>query len=629
MKKSNGTKKKLLDGINTPDDLRKLRVEDLPALAGEIRKEIIETVSGSGGHLASSLGAVEIAIALHYVLDTPNDTIVWDVGHQAYAHKILTGRRDRFRTIRQLGGLSGFPQRRESEYDPFTVGHSSTSISTALGLVAAREIKGSKGKVVAMIGDAALAGGMSFEALNHAGHLKKDILVILNDNEISISKTIGALSGYLNSIITNPIYNRFRKQMQGIVRGIPVLGKRALGAARRFEEGLKNLLVPGMIFEELGFRYFGPIDGHDTTTIINTLRNIIPLNEPILLHVQTKKGKGYKFAEKNPEAFHSTGPFDPKTGEKAKPKGRKHSTYTEAFSRKIVELARRDKRIVAVTAAMPDGTGLASFAKEFGDRFFDVGIAEAHATGFAAGLAKEGLRPVVAIYSTFLQRAYDQLIHDVSLQGLPVLFCIDRAGLVGSDGPTHHGVFDIAYLRHIPDMVVMAPSSTKELEAMMEFALTLDRPAAIRYPRGNSGITMPVSDIRLGKFERIKKGKEIALIAFGSMVAPALEASESLKKFHIDAEVINARFVKPLDEEMLEETLSRVRKVVTIEEGVISGGFGSAIAEFIERKKIKNITLEMIGLPDEFVEHGARTELLNKYNLSAEGITNLIRTELL
>ncbi len=622
-------KKKLLEEINSPADLKRLPIEELPALAHEIRKEIIGTISNEGGHLASSLGAVDITIALHYVLNTPVDVIVWDVGHQAYAHKILTGRRERFRTIRQLGGISGFPLRKESEYDPFTVGHSSTSISTGLGLAAARDIKGEKSKVVVMVGDAALAGGMSFEALNHAGHTKKDLLVILNDNEISISKTIGALSGYLNKIITNPTYNRFRKQMQDMVKGIPVLGKKAFNAARRFEEGIKNLLVPGMLFEELGFRYFGPIDGHDINTVINTLKNVIPLSEPILLHVQTKKGKGYKFAEKNPEAFHSTGPFDIKTGEKLEPKGKRPVTYTEAFSKKIVRLAEKENRIVAVTAAMPDGTGLACFAEKFPKRFFDVGIAEAHAVGLAAGLARKGLKPVVAIYSTFLQRAYDQLIHDVSLQDLPILFCVDRAGLVGNDGPTHHGVFDIAYLRHIPEMVVMAPSSTKELEAMLEFGLTLNKPAAIRYPRGNSGLSMPVSDIELGRFERIKKGKDIALFALGSMVGPALEAAEMLKRSHVDVEVINARFVKPLDKMMLEETLSRIKRVVTIEEGVASGGFGSAVAEFIVREKIKNITLEMIGLPDEFVEHGDRTELLNKYNLNAEGITNLIRTEFL
>ncbi|MBL7068655.1 MAG: 1-deoxy-D-xylulose-5-phosphate synthase, partial [Candidatus Omnitrophica bacterium] len=595
--------KKLLNGIKSPADLKKLSIGKLPALAEEIRKEILDTVSKQGGHLASSLGAVELTIALHYVFNTPEDIIVWDVGHQAYAHKILTGRKERFKTLRQLGGLSGFPSKNESEYDPFIVGHSSTSISTALGLSVARDIRKQNTKIVVMIGDAALAGGMAFEALNHAGHMSKDLLVILNDNEISISRTIGALSKYLNNILTNPVYNKFRKQMQSIVRAIPLVGKRALEAARRFEEGLKNLIVPGMFFEELGFRYFGPIDGHDIDTIISTLKNITALREPILLHVLTKKGKGYKFAEKRPGLFHSSEPFDIKTGKKMKPRSRA-CTFTSSLGKKLLELARRDKKIVAITAAMPGGTGLAPFAKEFPDRFFDVGIAEGHAVGFAAGLAKGGLKPVVAVYSTFLQRAYDQVIHDVSLQNLPVLFCLDRAGLVGEDGPTHHGVFDIAYLRHIPNLVIMAPSCIKELETMLEFGVKLGRPAAIRYPKGSAKLEYPLSKIELGRSEVLCEGKEIAILALGSMVSYALEAAEILKKDRVSVEVVNARFVKPLDESLLEDVLSRIKKIVTIEEGVISGGFGSAVAEFIEREKIKDITLEMVGLPDEFVEHG-------------------------
>jgi 1-deoxy-D-xylulose-5-phosphate synthase len=622
------TKKKLLSGIKSPDDLKKLSIEELPQLADEIRKDIIDAVSAQGGHLASSLGSVELTIALHYLLKTPKDAIIWDVGHQAYAHKIITGRKAKFRTLRQLGGLSGFPSRNESEHDIFTVGHSSTSISTALGLAAARDIKGAGGKIVTVIGDAALAGGMSFEALNHAGHMKKDIIVILNDNEVSISKTIGALSKYLNSIMTNPLYNRFRKQMQELVKKIPLVGKTAFAGARKFEEGIKNLLVPGMIFEELGFRYFGPIDGHDIGAIIGTLKNIMNLNEPTLLHITTKKGKGYRYAEKDPGAFHSTGPFDIKTGEKAK-KPNDRSTFTAAFGRKVLDLARKDGRIVAITAAMPEGTGLSAFARQFPERFFDVGIAEAHATGFAAGLARGGYKPVVAVYSTFLQRGYDQLIHDVSRQILPVLFCLDRSGLVGEDGPTHHGVFDIAYLRHIPGMVVMAPAATKELESMIEFGLTLDKPCAIRYPKGASDISMPVKRIELGKSEVIRSGRDIAIFALGSMVGTALEAAERLRKDNVSAEVINARFAKPLDKGLLEEVFSRIKKVVTVEEGVVSGGFGSAVAEFIERAKIKNITLELVGLPDEFVEHGGRKELLNKYNLSVEGLVNLIKTELL
>ncbi len=620
--------KSFLNKINSPADLKRLSIKDLPQLAQEVRKEVIDTVSKYGGHLASSLGSVELTIALHYVLNTPKDIIVWDVGHQAYAHKLLTGRKDRFKTLRQLGGLSGFPSKDESKHDPFTVGHSSTSISTALGLASARDLKRQNGKIVVMIGDAALAGGMAFEALNHAGHMKKDLVVILNDNEISISRTIGALSKYLNSILTNPLYNRLRIKMQETVKKIPLVGKKAFEAAKRFEEGLKNLLVPGILFEELGFRYFGPIDGHDINIIINTLKNVRTLKEPILLHVLTKKGKGYKFAEKNPALFHSAPPFDIKTGQIKRSKGKRTGTFTESFGKKIIELARKDKGIVAITAAMPDGTGLAPFAKEFPDRFFDVGIAEGHAVGFAAGLAKGGLKPIVVIYSTFLQRAYDQIIHDVSLQSLPVLFCLDRAGLVGEDGPTHHGIFDIAYLRHIPNMVVMVPASPKELEAMLEFGLKLDKAAAIRYPKGVSGTEFPFSKIELGRSQILRRGKDIAIFALGSMVGPALEAAEALGKSRISAEVINARFVKPLDEELLEDTLSRIKRAVVVEEGVLNGGFGSAVAEFIEREKIKQVTLEMIGLPDEFVEHGKRNELLNKYNLSTEGIINLIKSEL-
>jgi 1-deoxy-D-xylulose-5-phosphate synthase len=621
--------KKLLNNINSPADLKKLSIKDLSRLAEEIRQEIIDTVSKHGGHLASSLGSVELIIALHYVLNAPEDTIVWDVGHQSYAHKLLTGRKDRFKTLRQLGGLSGFPLKSESEYDPFTVGHSSTSISTALGMVTARDIKRRNSKVVVMIGDAGLAGGMAFEALNHAGHMRKDLVVILNDNEISISRTIGALSKYLNSILTNPLYNRFRKQVQVIVRKIPLVGKRAFEAARRFEEGLKNLLVPGILFEELGFRYFGPIDGHNIQGIIGTLKNILRIKEPILLHVLTKKGKGYRFAEKRPSVFHSAPPFDIKTGQVKRSRGKKANTFTQAFGKKLIELARKDKNVVAVTAAMPDGTGLSAFGQEFPGRLFDVGIAEGHAVGFAAGLAKGGLKPVVAIYSTFLQRAYDQMIHDISLQDLPVVFCLDRAGLVGRDGPTHHGVFDIACLRHIPGLVMMAPASTRELEAMLEFAVSLNKPVAIRYPRGTSGAEFPVSKIKLGRSEVLKKGKDIAIFALGSMLEPALKAAEILKQHRIGAEVINARFVKPLDEELLEDVFSRIKKAVVIEEGVATGGFGSAIAEFIKREKIKGILLEIVGLPDEFVEHGERQELLNKYNLNTEGIVNLMRSELI
>ena len=454
---------RLLDAIKEPADIRRLKLTELPVLARELREEMISTISKTGGHLSSSLGAVELTMAIHYTFDTPRDIVLWDVGHQTYANKMLTGRAKSFSTIRQLGGLSGFPNKDESPaHDIFTSGHSSTSISTALGLVLAKDLDGKNNKTVVVIGDAALAGGMSFEALNHAGHLKKNMIVILNDNELSISKSVGALSRYLNRIITNPAYNKIRRDVERVLIRIPRFGFRAYRAARKLEEGLKNLLIPGMLFEELGFRYFGPIDGHNTAQLINVFKNVMDLDEPLLIHVVTKKGKGYKPAEDNPSAFHSTGPFDIATGATSGKNSKE--TFTEAFSSGIIGLAEKDPKIVGVSAAMIDGTGFDRFAKLFPERFFDVGIAEEHAVGLSAGLARGGYKPVVAIYSTFLQRSYDQIIHDVCLQNLPVVFCLDRAGLVGEDGPTHHGMFDIAYLRHIPNLTVMAPKDTGELK---------------------------------------------------------------------------------------------------------------------------------------------------------------------
>lgn len=626
----------LLDKIKDPIDLRKVNQNDLPRLADEIRNQIIDVISKTGGHLASSLGAVELAIAVHYVLDTPRDKVLWDVGHQAYAHKILTGRRDAFKTLRQLGGISGFPNKDESEYDIFTVGHSSTSISSALGLAAARDLSGTNEKVVAIIGDAALANGMAFEAMNQAGHLKKDIIIILNDNELSISKTVGALSRYLNTIIVNPLYNRIRSDLQVLVKKIPKFGLRTFRAARRFEETVKNLLVPGILFEELGLRYFGPINGHSIDELINNLQQIIKLKGPILLHAVTKKGKGYKFSEEAPTDFHGSRPFDKISGTKSEV-AKKITTYTAAFSKKIVNLAEKRRDIVAVSAAMLPGTGLDKFADKFPDRIFDVGIAEEHAVTFAAALARGGLKPFVAIYSTFLQRAYDQIIHDVCLQNLGVVFCLDRAGLVGEDGVTHNGVFDISYLRHIPNIVVAAPKDAEELGIMMELAATLDEPFSIRYPRGgqlfglgdipSSRIT-PFRKIELGKAEILKDGKHLAIFALGSMVGVSFKAAELLSKMGIQATVVNARFIKPLDGELIENLSKRFKKFVTVEEGVISGGFGSAILEFIGRENIKGVELKAIGLPDEFIEHGRREELLRKYNLTPEGIANVIAQEL-
>ena len=620
---------RLIDGIKEPKDLRTLPVTRLPELAAEIRDEILRTVSKTGGHLASSLGAVELAIAVHYAFDTPRDRLVWDVGHQSYAHKILTGRLKNFSTLRQLGGLSGFPNKDESpEYDVFTCGHSSTSISTALGLVAGRDLKNEKNKVIAVIGDAAFGGGMAFEALNHAGHAKKDIIVILNDNELSISRSVGALSGYLNRIITNPAYNKIRKEVETVLKRIPRFGFRAYRAARKLEEGLKNLLVPGMLFEEMGFRYFGPIDGHNIARLVATFRNLKDINEPILIHVVTKKGKGYKAAEENPADFHSTGPFDLETGRKPTAKEAETTTFTQAFGEQIEELARRDLRIVGITASMLDGTGFNRFAAAFPERFFDVGIAEEHAVGLAAGLARSGFKPVVAVYSTFLQRGYDQIVHDVSLQNLPVVFCLDRAGLAGEDGPTHHGAFDIAYLRHIPNLTFMAPATPDELKAMLEFALTLDGPAAIRYPKGSAELAQsPAQPIALGKAEVLKPGRDVAIISIGSMAGMALKTAAFLAKKGIDATVVNSRFIKPLDEELLAGLARDIKKIVTIEDGVLDGGFGSAVLEFMERAGVRGVKVKRFGLPDKFIEHGRRTELFSKYNLTPAAICDVIIKE--
>lgn len=627
---------RLLNKINTPADLKKLPMDQLPILAQEIRNVIIETVSSSGGHLASSLGAVELALGIHYCLNTPQDIIIWDVGHQAYAHKILTGRRDRFHTLRKFEGISGFPNRFESEYDVFTTGHGSTSISTALGMVAARELSGNLSqRIVAVIGDASLGGGMAFEALNHAGHLHKKMLVILNDNEMSISRSVGALSKYLNRIITAPRYNKVRKDIEGLLKRVPRFGFRVIRAARRLEEGIKNLLVPGMFFEELGFRYFGPIDGNDVGMVVKTLKNIMDMNEPVLLHVLTKKGKGYSHAENIPERFHGVGSFNVATGQKLSGYGEEtpeqKRSFTNAFSEIIIEAAGTEKKIVAITAAMPEGTGLDRFAEIFPDRFFDVGMAEEHAVGFGAGLANAGLKPVVAVYSTFLQRSYDQIIHDVCLQNLNVIFMLDRAGLVGEDGPTHHGMFDIAYLRQIPNMVIMAPRDEEELKAMFSFALSYDNgPIAIRYCRGPSYPVMPPTPERtqvvLGKGSLLRKGRDATIASIGYMSNIALDAARSLSDEGIDCEVIDARFVKPLDLELITGSVTKTGKLFTVEEGIVSGGFGVFILESIIDKISKGTIIKNIGLPDKFVEHGKREILLDKYGLSARKIKEKIRT---
>ncbi|MBN2097670.1 MAG: 1-deoxy-D-xylulose-5-phosphate synthase [Candidatus Omnitrophica bacterium] len=614
----------LLEQINSPADLKKLQLRQLKGLAEEIRQEIIATVSKTGGHLASSLGAIELTVALHYVLNTPEDKIIWDVGHQAYAHKILTGRREQLKTLRQWQGLSGFPNRTESAYDTFTVGHGSTSISTALGLACAgHQEETVPAKIVAVIGDASLGGGMALEALNHAGQLKKNLVVILNDNKMGISRSVGALSHYLNRIITMPIYNRIRGDIENLVKRVPRVGKKLYSTARRLEEGLKNLLVPGILFEELGFRYFGPIDGHNIKEIVYTLRNILQMEGPLLVHAITVKGKGFSQAEQVPEKFH---------GINSDSKGRvktQERTFTQVFSEKLICLAKKDKRIRAITAAMSEGTGLDSFAEKFPHKFYDVGMAEGHAVGFAAGLACRGLRPVVAIYSTFLQRAYDQIIHDVCLQNLPVVFVLDRAGIVGEDGATHQGIFDLAYLGHIPNLAVLAPKDAQELELMLEFAFEISSPVAIRYPKDKAPETKNLlnpaykpAKIQYAQAEILRSAEDLAIIALGSMVYPSLEAARILAERGVGCTVVNARFAKPLDELLMKKLAQKFQTLITIEEGVAWGGFGSAIFSFLAEQGISNVTLKQLALPCTFVPHGDREFLLKKYGLSVQGLVD-------
>lgn len=614
-----------LEMVKTTADLKKLSIQELKELASEIRETIIERVSKNGGHLSSNLGAVELTIALHYVFNSPVDKILWDVGHQSYTHKLLTGRYERFSSLRKYKGISGFPRRDESEHDVFGTGHSSTSISAALGIIEGRDKNKEDYKVMAVIGDGAMTAGLAFEGLNNAGHLKKDLIVILNDNEMSISQNVGALSAYLNRILTGEFYQKFKKETKAFIEGIPKLGGKAAKIAQKTEEMLKGIFFPGIIFEELGFNYVGPIDGHNIELLIGTLKRIKTSSFPILIHIITKKGKGYEFSEKNPSLFHGIGPFKLETG---LPIGGSEPVYNEVFGEILTELAARDEKIVAISAAMKQGTGLGHFADKYPDRFYDVGIAEPHAVTFAAGLATQGLKPVVAIYSTFLQRAYDEIIHDVCLQNLHVIFAIDRAGIVGEDGPTHNGVFDLSYLRHIPNIIVMAPKDYVELRAMLELALKHNGPVAIRYPRGK--VQLPVSSSSLndgvsvtfkeGEAEVLKYGKDIALIALGNTVYPALSAAERLEKDGITAMVINARFIKPLDRDLISHVASMVPRVITIEDNVLQCGFGSAILEFLNEMEIHNVRVKRLGIPDKFVEQGHQNELRKKYGLDEEGI---------
>jgi 1-deoxy-D-xylulose-5-phosphate synthase len=617
----------ILDTINTPADLRQVPEADLPKLADELRETIIGTVSQTGGHLAPSLGVVDLTVALHYVFDTPKDRIIWDVGHQAYAHKLLTGRRERFKTLRQFGGISGFPKREESPCDHFNVGHASTSISAALGIVAARDIKGEDFKVIAVIGDGSISAGLAFEGLNQAGHLKKNLVVILNDNEMSISPNVGALSSYLNRMMTGNFYTKLKLETKQFLQNIPRVGESMFNIAKRAEESIKGLMAPGLLFEELGFQYVGPIDGHRMDHLLETFRNIKDFTWPVLIHVITKKGKGCEFAECNPAQFHGTPPFDPETGRPAAKK-QKVMSYTEVFGQTMVKLAEDNDKVVAITAAMSDGTGLEKFAAQYPGRFFDVGIAEPHGVTFACGLAVEGMRPVAAIYSTFMQRAYDQVMHDLCLQNLPVTLALDRAGLVGEDGPTHHGVFDLAYLRHLPNMVIMSPKDENELQHMIKTAVEHDGPTAVRYPRG-TGLGVPmdqeVMSLPIGKGEVLREGEDVVIAAIGNMVKPSLEAAERLQAEGTSAAVVNARFVKPLDEELILKMAKRTGRIVTVEEHALQGGFGSAVLECIDDHRLTGVKTHRIGLPDRFIEHGTQSLLRQKYGLDADGIYRSVK----
>lgn len=614
----------LLSKINSPDDLRKLPIEKLPSLCDEIRGCIIETVTKTGGHLASSLGAVELITALHYVFHTPEDKIVYDVGHQAYTHKILTERREFFHTLRQFKGISGFIRPDESIYDTFISGHTGTALSAGLGIAKARDLKGASYKVIVVIGDGTLTNGMTFEALNNT-HKVKNLLIVINDNKMAISQNVGAISNYLNRIITSPLYNKLKKELERILERLPRFTERFIEIARKLEEALKGILVPGILFEELGLRYFGPFDGHNVIELVNVFQKIKFIEQPVIIHTITKKGKGYPPAEDNAEKFHGVSPTKSINSQK-NISTEVIPTYTEVFSNTICKLAEMDKNLIAITAAMAEGTGLKKFAEKFPDRFIDVGIAEEHAVTFAAGLAKEGIRPIVAIYSTFLQRSYDQIIIDVCLQKLPVIFAIDRAGLVGEDGPTHHGIFDIAYLRHIPNLVIMQPKDENELQHMLYTAWTYrDGPVVVRYPRGK-GTGVPLETvlrkITIGKAELLIEGKEIALVAVGNMVPIAKKVNKLLRRQGIYPAVINARFIKPLDETFV-NTGQEYSTIVTLEEHVLSGGFGSAVMEFLVAHGCSNKFLN-IGIPDKFVPHGNLVELRNMLGLTAESISSKI-----
>ncbi len=612
-----------LDTIKSTEDIKKMKIREMQGLAAEIRELLITSISQCGGHLAPNLGVVELSIALQYVFDTSIDRVIWDVGHQSYVHKILTGRKEAMMTLRQYGGLSGFPKSEESIHDAFNTGHSSTSISAALGIAVARDLQDQSYSVVAVIGDGALTGGMAFEALNHAGIEGRDLIVILNDNEMSISRNVGAMSGYLNRLRTDPSYSRTKEEIETHLMRIPGIGPNIARAAGRFKDLVKYLMVPGILFEELGFTYIGPVNGHDLEELLPVLNNASKMKGPVLIHAITEKGRGYEPARRDPGTFHGVGPFDISTGRTIK---KPIKTYTEIFGEYMVDRAKTDHQVAAITAAMASGTGLSEFAARYPERFFDTGICEQHAVTLAAGMAKAGLRPVVAIYSTFLQRAYDQIIHDVALQQLPVIFAIDRAGLVGEDGPTHHGVFDLAYLRNIPGITIMAPADENELLDMFHTAFTINGPVAIRYPRGaGEGVEiLPGRQILMpGESKVIRKGPDIAIMAIGRGVSIASEAAALMEEKGIGTLLINARFVKPIDNTVINAIGQQYQRLVTIEDNCLDGGFGSAVLEALA-KNGQQIDTMCIGVPDEFIEHGKVELLLNYLNMDAVSIVETI-----
>ena len=618
----------LLQRIQSPADLQGMTIEELTQVATEIRQMIISTCAENGGHVGPSLGVVELTLALHRSFHSPDDALIWDVGHQAYAHKILTGRQDRFSTLRTLHGISGFPKRCESPHDVWEVGHSSTSLSAATGFAVARDLDKRAAKVVAVIGDGSMTGGIAFEGLNHAGHLNRDMIVVLNDNEMSIAENVGALSGFLSRTSSSEFIHKLKKQTEQFMGHVSAnMGTSLLKMARKAEDSFKGLFTPAMLFQAFGFEYIGPVDGHDLPLLLQTLERVKKLDNAVLIHVLTTKGKGYPPAEKNPALFHGVGPFDIATGKVLKGKGGAAS-YTALFGTTLTRLAEEDERIVAITAAMPDGTGLSGFAAAHPDRFFDVGIAEQHGATFAAGLAAAGKKPVFAVYSTFLQRAYDQVLHDVCLQNLPVTFALDRAGVVGNDGPTHHGVFDLSYLRPMPNLTIMAPKDENELQHMLKTAICHHGPVALRYPRGN-GYGIPLDQelvpLPIGKAELLVEGDQVAILALGTMVYPSLEAASILRDAGISPLVVNMRFVKPLDEELILSSAERFDTIVTVEENVIAGGFGTAVLELLEQRGITTTRVVRIGYPDQYIEQGEQHELREQYRLTARGIASRIQ----